>query len=968
MMRALGLLWLVTGCGPVGHSPPPDAAPQPAVDAATPDAAVEPTPDAAIRPTPDAAPQPTPDAAAEPTPDAAVEPTPDAAAEPTPDAAVEPTPDAAMPPTPDAAVEPTPDAAMPPTPDAAAQPTPDAALPLPDAALPPPPAEPLPDCVPRTPVSQFGYFAAPGAHALEYADLVPLGGAADPLPAFEYAPDEAPLGLTAAPGGPGNALFFLALRSDAACRLVGLEPVTGARWSVGADVLDCAPPATSAAGVLWPVITAAGPALRVIDPVDGETLHELPLPVSPSEAPAGAPVALGDERIQNGGSHWLVAGDGAVVLVGGVSREAEPVVLAVEPVPGEVTALAATHTGSAPVVVALFKSDPAVEGLGDRAARFDVAAGPTLVPRPDVALGALARTPPLLAHGCDDLVANGGSHWWCPGGAFAVGVDGAVAVWAFDTGMARAPVLLGDDFRPTGLTLGGDDRIFNGGSHWRGAGQGQYALRATDPGTGASTTLDGGPALHGTCVAAPVLDTDGRLATSRQSPDGPLAVTLLQTDARGLGHGFARPGGDNGGRGVEVRSDAVCIGGDAYTFGAPITALPTLTALDATTLPDGSRVIVGEKIGEAVPVNYFYRLSAAGDVLWVQTLQIEADATTALTRITNNGAEILAVGTRFDRLVGAPRPRLVRLSLAGNVVEDRVVPDLGDANGRFAALRDAGGAWLVASAAALGDTHLLEIDANGAVLNDAVIGNGGAFEARDFVRHPSGFLFVGSEAAGPTRDARVLLTDTAGAVLDEERVVPPAGSQLAHERLALAADGRVLLAGGRQDLVGGQITWYFRSLDPALNLVGESDLPGIDRIAGLTFGARDDAWLLSQDFQLVRLTTQGAVGPGKVLVAGPGSFATALTRTVDGAPVAHGHVLLADGLTRAPWQGLADPDGRFGCGAAGRCTTGRAIACGDDDPCTLEACVPGTGACAAAPLPDGAPCGSGLTCVGGACR
>ena len=69
---------------------------------------------------------------------------------------------------------------------------------------------------------------------------------------------------------------------------------------------------------------------------------------------------------------------------------------------------------------------------------------------------------------------------------------------------------------------------------------------------------------------------------------------------------------------------------------------------------------MGEKVGEPIPVNYFYRLSATGDVLWALALPAEADATTAFTRVATNDREVLVIGTRFDRLVGAPRPRLLR--------------------------------------------------------------------------------------------------------------------------------------------------------------------------------------------------------------------------------------------------------------------------------------------------------------------
>jgi uncharacterized protein (TIGR03382 family) len=47
----------------------------------------------------------------------------------------------------------------------------------------------------------------------------------------------------------------------------------------------------------------------------------------------------------------------------------------------------------------------------------------------------------------------------------------------------------------------------------------------------------------------------------------------------------------------------------------------------------------------------------------------------------------------------------------------------------------------------------------------------------------------------------------------------------------------------------------------------------------------------------------------------------------------------------------------------GQCQPGPPPGCDDDDPCTLDACVPGTG-CAHTPAPDGTPCPDGDACNG----
>ena len=928
-----------------------DAAPAVGLDAAAGDASGMPTPDAVVEP-------PTPDAAVEPpTPDAVFEP-------PTPDAVVEPpTPDAAVvePPTPDAAVEPpTPDAAVePPTPDAAVPPTPDAAV--------PPPSPPPIECAPHTPVMIYGYLATPGPTGLYVTDLNPLG--AEPAPTvrvFDLAEGERPLGMAASPAAVGDASLFFAFRDDAGCRLVGLDPVAGLRWqSVGADVLDCGTPAVSGAGVLWPVVTAAGPALRVLDPATGAPTDNVPLPV----APTGAPAALGDDRLENGGSHWLVAGDGAVVVVGGLAGGEAPAVLGVEPLPGQVTAVGAASGEAGQTVVALWKSDPSIEGFGDHAARFDVGPGVTLAPRPDMVLASPARTGPLVADDCIDPLANGGSHWWCPGGLLAVGTDGALALWDLTTGEPRASVALGDDTRPTGLTLGGDDRIFNGGSHWRGGGQGQWSVRAIDPVTGVLTTLDGGPAPLGTCVAAPVIDTDGLLAAVRFEDGGPPNVLRRFTDARGLGHGFARPGGDNLGRGIESRRGDACTGADAPLFAAPLPSLPGLSVVDALSLPDGSRVLAGAQITLPNEPSYVARLSAAGDLLWFVPFPTLPGTSNPLVSLGSDGVEILAIGNFFDQLAATVRPRVVHLDLNGGVLSDQLIEDGQQRNGRLIAPRDGGGAWAVITNSDGNGFQIAELNLAGIAINRFLVSVNREFEVRDFERIPAGFVLVGSESRIPTRDALVVITDQTGMVVDFDRLPPPDDNQaMAYERLAVGPDGGFLVAGERFALVGGAITYFVRAFDANLDLVGESELPGIDRIAGVAFGGRQDGWLLSQDFQLIRLTNKGAAGPPRRLVAGPGAFGVALGVALDGSPEISGHVLLSDGMTRTPWAARADLDGRLGCGAAGRCTVQAAAACGDDDPCTFERCVPATGGCEAVPVADGAPCGVGLTCNAGVCR
>jgi hypothetical protein len=967
-------------------TPAPDAVVGPQLDAALgpeADAARVPEPDATLAPAPDAALAPEPDAARGPEPDAALAPEPDAARGPKSDAALVPEPDAARGPEPDAALAPEPDAARGPEPDAALVPEADAALaPDPDAFAPPPDLAPERDCTALTPVLAFGVFVAPGAAGLDVQPRFGVGPEPPaPRRAFDFEAGEAPAGLTArtTPDTLGAASVFQALRDAAAgaCRLIGVDVDAGPVWAAdAADVLDCAGPTAAADVVLWPVTTRAGEALRVLDADTGALLDEVTLPLRATTAPVF--VGGGPDPRANGGSHWLIGGVDGLLVLRGLDGIGPAEVVGLSPVAGEVSAVAAaasTVGPDAPVdaAVALLRRAPDDEGFGRGLARFDVGADGALTPRADVDLGAPARTPPVLALDCPDApggpidpLANGGSHWWCPGGLVAVGQDGALRAYAFDTGALDREIPLNPALRPTGLTLGRDDRFYNGGSHWRGGMDGFFSLSATDPVAGHPATLAAGPAPVGTCIPAPVLDSDGALSTFRVDPAGEALPLRFPTDSGGEGVGFTRPGGDTLGSGRPRSSEAPCPGGDVLLTSGPVATLAGLEVFDAVSLPDGGRVITADEVDRPGRAPTLVRVTAGGRIVWRRTFPDGAGRTVMLGGLVYDppADRVFATGGTFSLAVGLEGPTVVSVRTDGSDPRSTVIADGGHPRGVGLMPTGDGGLRLFVASVDTGDTDLVTLDAT---LTET---------GRDPFPTLRNRTIAASRAVGPGGEMLVLTHDAvtrfspAGAVLAEYRPAPPP-LPVSVERQALTVDsaGGLLVAGTVNDGVGG-ISYFVEALDANLGRAGGEVIPDIDRVQGLAFGPDGaSAWLFSNDMKLLRLTPGGAAAP-PVRVPGGNvrTLGVALSLDAAGRPQVIANTLLADRQTRAPLLAQADFDGRTSCGVAGRCVGRAADACSPADACQIGRCEPESGACVFEPLPDGAPCGARRSCLSGACQ
>jgi len=71
--------------------------------------------------------------------------------------------------------------------------------------------------------------------------------------------------------------------------------------------------------------------------------------------------------------------------------------------------------GGDALVVLTGRSDPLIEGLGDRLVRGATVDEPaSLTPLPVISLPGAVLAETILLDGCLDPLANGSSHWWCP--------------------------------------------------------------------------------------------------------------------------------------------------------------------------------------------------------------------------------------------------------------------------------------------------------------------------------------------------------------------------------------------------------------------------------------------------------------------------------------------------------------------------------------------------------------------------
>lgn len=324
-------------------------------------------------------------------------------------------------------------------------------------------------------------------------------------------------------GAAGSAEVFFIADSDGGCRLLGYSR-DGAELAMADPAADvCFDAGVQGKELVVSVRRGAEGALLVTGDGGESIALDVALPSPPVASPA---------RARSDGGFWLVPTADRVVLVD--VDAASPAVSAESlPFDGEPTAVAAARDQA--VVSVRLAGDP----TGSHGSRLRILSLPTLVSTAVIDTANLMSTAPVLAACADpscagELVSSGGSHWlagWRPS-------DGA-SLWHH----ADAPWDVLDS-----LTLGGDGRVYSGGSHWLPSDEThRWGVWAAGP-EGFDVVLDkrmgaGGEGVH---VASPLFSCAERTAV--QVDDGTGGVQVVMTDAFAtlpLAGAWARTTGDS---------------------------------------------------------------------------------------------------------------------------------------------------------------------------------------------------------------------------------------------------------------------------------------------------------------------------------------------------------------------------------------------------------------------------------------
>ncbi len=906
-----------------------------------------------------------------PAPDAAIVPADAAIVPPPADAAIVPPPaDAAIvPPVPDAAIVPPPDALVPDAlvpdalvPDALA---PDAQVPdalLPDALLPdalPPPegpaAELLAPCRGGEAVSVFGRtaFAGPAGFYLEFS--TPAAPAVvQPLSAFEAG--DAPIGLAARPVALGGPAFFLALQRGPDCVLEARALAGELSWTQRLPDTTCRRPLLMDDRLYVAVDRPASSALLVLAADDGAARRELPV----AGRWGAAPVRAGHQAL-------LAATESALLLV---DTTGEPPTLAASlALPGVWPATLTLLDANSLAV--LGRTDPGVDGLGDALLRVAVDVGraslvdlgaPLLLPG-----GALAS--PVGGGDCASPIANGGSHWYCPGGVVVTGGDGWLRGHRFDDG---SEIVTYDPpaMRVTGLTLTRDGRIMNGGSHWL-PGAEDYTLEVLRANAGQVEVeaFARGPGPAGACLGSPVVESDGLVTAALVSRD-PGAVLVRQSSfLSGLAPAWSRgASGDALGTGAAVDPAAPCPGGEVALGAHTIEGLGVAAAFVVEPDPAGGIYTGGMVNGPNGFDAWIAAFDARGYRRFTRTL---ANPTPGEHEVMGLSVDADGLTGAFDTdLAGVIAVRVVRLDSAGEIVSDvtppallgrlvREVRALGP--GRHGILTRTEGAPFP------GPTHaLVTVDDAGDILDDLPITLPVEGSLQTFRPLPDGgYVLVGATELEPESRAAVYVLDAAGSVVASDLALTPNVNRMAGDAV-LRDDGGFGILG--YDQAGPDVTWL-RFYGPGGVFESEVAL-GVGRPA-VVLPTPEGYAVALDDLRIVRTNASGGVieahdysGAAPILDARAMGFA----RQTDGAFVMSGYVVpAATGVPRG-YLVATDVWGNASCGGAGLCVGVAPEACTPRSPCETGECEPTTGLCAYRDLDDGTPCGSGLLCLGGACQ
>lgn len=760
-------------------------------------------------------------------------------------------------------------------------------------------------------------WSAPGG--LEIGDVTvdwPVGGV--------------PLSVVGAPGRSLDAAqIFATLATPTGCSVRAFDDAGAQVWEHDLPGIRCTGAALGDAHLVQPVIDADGPALWVLALADGMRAERIALPAPPTTAPAFGGLDA------NGGSHWYV-GAGTQLVRYTPSAGA----IAALPIDLEARAVAVASPAHAIVVGHPMGAPGAIgDGLGAAAQRVQVGADWRVEGAP-LALPGAAWAPPVTLPPCPKLEANGGSHWWCGEGMFALAGDGWSGAWSLLDGRAfYLEDQLDPGLRVTGLAVGRDGLVYNGGSHWA---TGAWTIFGLHPLQGRPIAEGMGPAEA--CVQPPLLDSDGMLRARIGALD-----LGYSTTAGGLPDGWARAGGDAAGRGRAVTFGCV--------EGAP--ALSTRVHRQATRLMPTAVGRLGDDLLLAgvdgvldQAAIWVARVAPDGVFRW-------AERVPALGFVDPQAQLPLAIVPRGEDELRVILPGDFMTTLALTVDGGwRGAAQIGDnGRGRQITVVSAGPpdlivAGIFADAQPGEDQHWVLPYVDGFLGAQVPLRAATRVSPTAVATLAPGWVIGGIDPAG----AIVRAVDAAGAERWQIALPRPVGGNAKVVDVAVTADEKVFALIDWIEVTGPEIRLVV--VDGPTGVVeADSRIPGHEP-ARLALSPDGGGHYLTTDLRLGRVASTGAILPPVALPQGERAVGILAQ---DAGSVVVG-LTADDGLVIA----RTDADGHASCEAAGRCVTTGACAPAEDA-CAQVACRPRDGACVEAPLADEAPCGAGAICIDGIC-
>ncbi len=787
----------------------------------------------------------------------------------------------------------------------------------------PPDLVAAPPCTAQTPRRLYGRLIQAGPSGLQAATLP--SGALEPF--GPPLPGARPPSIR--PGLTGSAEILVTAAAGGTCRVLGLDAAGAIVHEASFPAYDCSSPVLLPDGMVVSARVDLDLQLRTFDLAGLETS----VVDFPGSSPA-APVVVDGDLIVAHGSTLTRHRPG----VGAVST--------VDTGLASITRLALSDG----VVVATGRSTALTEGLGDRVVRYGAA---NLLLLGAIELPGAATAEVVLLDGCLDPLANGSSHWWCPGGLVATAGAGWLTVFDAETGGVIADEVL-PALTATGLASLDDGRLLAAGA----LVQGLTEIRALDLQTEGAQSSSVIIADYGApyCAGSPVADTDGSVYFTLNT-----TVHRVTTSSAGHGPGWARAGGDPEGAGRPNLVGRECPGPPgALNFSRDSRSPEGENISSALVLPSNEVMVSGlVSGGPAGSFAYLAKYSRSGFQRWSA---LPPTTATAFIDLLQLGATVYSTGA--NAVVGANETVIAAFDEDGNFQGEGTlaIPDTSVTPTALAAIEGD-----VALLARTGPFFTLGLDATVFRVSPADL-------STPIWSHPMDWPGTGSPqalhgfggavyACGSTDVPITGETQTVVARVDADGTSPwsltyPVPGE-ATRCLDLDSDGTHLFAlVYRIPVAEAQLV----RLDPATGAV-------VDRVSTKGDHRRialpsDGRWVVAgTSFSLSRFDG------GAVDVLGTWSVPNTFGVVADLVLMDDRPVLIGTAGVNFQTPDLRmtrpAPFGQLGCSAAGRCATAD---CDDDDPCTVDGCDPIIGACVFTPRAEGAVCGAELTCVSGSCQ